>query len=696
MYKTINLNIMKKILILTLAVFGLALLPMSAQMTEGPGSYKYNKAIEMLESDGDPDEVMKLLEENIDENPKHIGSYVLMARLERRQRDFASALRYINDAIKYNHKASGMTHAQLLWWKSSIYSDLDDYTQSLAYLQEALKFGKKQCPNLLEDMLEGLAQLYYNMEDYDSSDKVYRELMKLDEASLLPKVGLARNMNAREEFDKALEILNDCLKYNKDYYEVYRFMSAAYEGKKEYKKMIDAMLTLYDKTEDVDYLDMKRFMLDKKYSIAVLKHRIVNSQDKLLWQIVLSNLYEDCGMYIDAIKLINVLVDEFGYDGNVYEQRANCYDELGLTELALADINEVIEKCDKADQAYYYALRAGYYRRGGQYDAAIADYTKFIDQNPTKAYGYYARGWSKELSGDRAGAMADYNDGIAVNEDYPYMYLMRGTLYMEDGDKEKANLDFEQVVAKDTVVSEGTCLHYALHFLGRSEEALDWMNQLVEMYPYDAGVMYDQACLYARMNKCDEAVAALKVAFEKGYRQFVHLEHDNDMDPIRERDDYKALVEQYKKVQEEELQTLGTVVKQEKDKVVSEIDMKKQYGGTYEVACTVNGLPLNMIFDTGASDVTISSVEANFMLKNGYLSTDDIKGKKHYQIASGEIQEGTVITIKELKLGEAVLKNIDASVVHNQRAPLLLGQSVLERFGTITIDNVNSKLLIKQ
>ena len=76
---------------------------------------------------------------------------------------------------------------------------------------------------------------------------------------------------------------------------------------------------------------------------------------------------------------------------------------------------------------------------------------------------------------DLTEGMADYNDGIAVNEDYPYMYLMRGTLYMEDGDKEKANLDFEQVVAKDTVVYEGTCRHYALHFLGRSEEALDWM-----------------------------------------------------------------------------------------------------------------------------------------------------------------------------------------------------------------------------
>ena len=33
--------------------------------------------------------------------------------------------------------------------------------------------------------------------------------------------------------------------------------------------------------------------------------------------------------------------------------------------------------------------------------------------------------------------------------------------------------------------------------------------------------------------------------------------------------------------------------------------------------------------------------------------------------------------------------------VHNQQAPLLLGQSALERFGVITIDNINSKLIIK-
>ena len=54
-----------------------------------------------------------------------------------------------------------------------------------------------------------------------------------------------------------------------------------------------------------------------------------------------------------------------------------------------------------------------------------------------------------------------------------------------------------------------------------------------------------------------------------------------------------------------------------------------------------------------------------------------------------------MITIREVRVGDAVLKNIDASVVKNQRAPLLLGQSVLEKFGSITIDNVSNKLIIK-
>ncbi len=76
-------------------------------------------------------------------------------------------------------------------------------------------------------------------------------------------------------------------------------------------------------------------------------------------------------------------------------------------------------------------------------------------------------------------------------------------------------------------------------------------------------------------------------------------------------------------------------------------------------------------------------------------TANNIKGKRYYQIANGQLNEGTVITLREVKIGDAVLRNVDASVVKSQKAPLLLGQSAMERFGTITIDNINNKLVIK-
>ena len=81
---------------------------------------------------------------------------------------------------------------------------------------------------------------------------------------------------------------------------------------------------------------------------------------------------------------------------------------------------------------------------------------------------------------------------------------------------------------------------------------------------------------------------------------------------------------------------------------------------------------------------------------SSYGDAADIKGKEYCSTATGEIHEGTKIRLREIKIGDSVLRNVEASVTHNQQAPLLLGQSVLERFGTITIDNINSRLIIKQ
>ena len=46
----------------------------------------------------------------------------------------------------------------------------------------------------------------------------------------------------------------------------------------------------------------------------------------------------------------------------------------------------------------------------------------------------------------------------------------------------------------------------------------------------------------------------------------------------------------------------------------------EEYNGVYKIPCTVNGAKMKFIFDTGASDVSLSQVEATFMMKNGFMT----------------------------------------------------------------------------
>jgi clan AA aspartic protease (TIGR02281 family) len=117
-------------------------------------------------------------------------------------------------------------------------------------------------------------------------------------------------------------------------------------------------------------------------------------------------------------------------------------------------------------------------------------------------------------------------------------------------------------------------------------------------------------------------------------------------------------------------------------------------GGVYTVPCEVNGLRLKFIFDTGASDVSISLSEAIFMLKNDYLLESDIKGSTYYQIANGDVEEGTTINLRKLKIGSKTLYNVEASIVHSLTSPLLLGQSALNKIGNFSFDYSNNTLVL--
>ena len=112
----------------------------------------------------------------------------------------------------------------------------------------------------------------------------------------------------------------------------------------------------------------------------------------------------------------------------------------------------------------------------------------------------------------------------------------------------------------------------------------------------------------------------------------------------------------------------------------------KEEGGVYVIPCKVNGLALNMIFDTGAADVLISPVEALFMLRNGYLSEDDIGRRTSFMTADGEIKEGISLILRRIEIADTILRDVDATVSSSISAPLLLGQSAIRQLGRFELD----------
>lgn len=117
----------------------------------------------------------------------------------------------------------------------------------------------------------------------------------------------------------------------------------------------------------------------------------------------------------------------------------------------------------------------------------------------------------------------------------------------------------------------------------------------------------------------------------------------------------------------------------------TKVEMRNE-GGVYLVPVIVNGLNLDFIFDTGASSISISAAEATVMARQGKITDKDIIGQAQFSDANGDISVGTVILLQTVQIGDITLENVEATVVDNIQAPLLLGQTALAKFGKVTID----------
>lgn len=120
---------------------------------------------------------------------------------------------------------------------------------------------------------------------------------------------------------------------------------------------------------------------------------------------------------------------------------------------------------------------------------------------------------------------------------------------------------------------------------------------------------------------------------------------------------------------------------------VIEVPFKKQ-GGVRTIQVKINDCAeFPMIFDTGCSGMSISVLELATLMKNGYVSEDDLVGVTQAQIADGSVIDEAVVNLKKLKIGDYECHNVHASISENAAAPLLLGNGALKDVKSFVVDD---------
>ena len=677
----------RKIVIAVFAIVGLSGAALSQDRKEMQTA-NFSRAMEALQN-RDLEEMLKYLAYEEKNNPKNGYAYSWHAYALYNAAQYGHALDKASLALKYLPKKDKEYVVFTHHTRSDIYVALDDYDKALAELNTAAKLDGKE-----EKTFQKRGELCYQMKKYDLSDKDYRQCLKINDNSLMGLMGLGRNASDRGNCDEAIEFFNKTIKlYGSTYSSGYSFRAECFVKQGKFSSAADDIVTALAIDRDRKAFFLMLTLADSSYIDINSRLKVQKNKEPQneYWDFCLGAVAEQTKRYDKAIDYYETASKASETPEFYYSRIANCYDEQGQYHMALKYANMAVEG-DTAEVDYR-MLRASENYNLDNYQALLADLDYCIAQNPDHDWYYSRRAWYRYLYGDVDGALEDYTAAASLDPDDPHTLMSRGKILMETGSQAAARKDLLRAIEIDTSeFSSKQSAMYAYLYLGDKFNS----RRLLDTNLAHGGSNYDAACMYSLMGNKQKAIEYLRKALEDGFYEFNHINRDKDLDNIRNEQQFKDLVRQYKdKWQASLIVPADATSNTNYTESITEVPFERTNGVT-KVKCSINGLPLYFIFDTGASDISMSSVEVAFMFKNGYLSAKDVVGRRNYLTASGDVVAGTLINIAEIDFGGLKLTNVRASVVKGQTAPLLLGQTVLQRLGKIEIDYNRNVLKITQ
>ena len=196
-----------------------------------------------------------------------------------------------------------------------------------------------------------------------------------------------------------------------------------------------------------------------------------------------------------------------------YGKRGNAHHDKGEYDRAIADYTRAVEL--NANDAVVYNNRGIAYRAKGDNDSAIADYTRVTEINPRDAVAYNNRGVAYRAKGNNDSAIADHTKAIDIDPELASAFYNRGLAYRAKGDNDRA---FEDATATIEINPRHISAYYsrglALAAKGNYDRAIADYTKVIEINPKHDGAYQHRSLAYRAKGDDNRAVADHTTAAE--------------------------------------------------------------------------------------------------------------------------------------------------------------------------------------
>ncbi len=616
----------------------------------------------------------------LDVYPKSATGYNWLAGSQRNTGNFDEAIQSLEKASKLVKRSDKDTRASILEGFVMTYELLKDYDQAISYADKLIETDDK-----VARFYSIRAVLSENSNDPETAIAYYRKAIQLSPGSTLNQLSISRIYLGAGEYDKVIDITTKLIEVNGRNAEAYEARAWANVLKGDYAK---AVADLFDCIN----------AFGRPYALAARLTVEVPSRMRWAWKSEMRG-YPDSsfpwtikgkvdfrtGDTQSAVKAAKESRGRaLGYDicdilqsEEYFELHQGNWDRAERIAKAnhlfdptnrefLVDLIDIEMERDSPGIDTLWAeinkLRPndlGYYDlicRSGDKDQIrreLPNLAKYVKLNPQEEDGYTTKAMMHEKIGEHAEAVECAEKALNIIDNKP---------------------GFRKVGYRDELES-ARLLPYAI--TGKTGAEADSLIARCMSHKIRRGYMFSTAaCLRARQGRDAEAIALIDSALHNGYFRVKWLERNPLLSSISGTSEFQALAKPYKERAE---RTDSTFIAP----VAKSVPYTTGSDSRPIIAGSVGSLKVDITLDEKRKYASISSVESDFMLKNGIITSSDIYN----------VKDGSFVVVKNLGFGDATLPKVKLWI-EEQKAPIILDRKSLCVAGMPKVDKEKKAIIL--